>query len=49
MLSFAKLCLEKGGNVIFSVVDVIGIEKIEKAKEIAKEIGAKLRIREFID
>ena len=49
MLSFAKLCIEKGGNVIFSVVDCIGIEKIEKAKEIAKTIGAKLRIRELID
>ena len=49
MLSFAKLCLEKGGNVIFSVVDIIGKAKIEKAIEIANKIGAKLRIREMID
>ena len=49
MLSFAKLCIKKGGNVIFSVVDVIGQEKIAKAKEIAESIGAKLRVRELID
>ena len=49
MLSFAKLCIEKGGNVIFSVVDVIGKEKIDKATKIAKDIGAKLRVRELID
>ena len=48
MLNFAKLCIEKGGNVIFSVVDCIGKAKIEKAKKIAKEIGAKLRVREEI-
>ncbi len=48
MLSFAKLCIEKGGNVVFSVVDCIGKDKIEKAKEIAKTLGAKLRVREEI-
>ena len=49
MLSFAKQCIKKGGNVIFSVVDVIGQSKIAKAKEIAESIGAKLRVRELID
>ncbi len=48
MLSFAKLCIEKGGNVIFSVVDVIGKAKIEKAQQIADSMGAKLRVREEI-
>ena len=49
MLNFAKLCVEKGGNVVFSVVDIIGQSKIARAKEIAKEIGATLRVRELID
>ena len=49
MLEFAKRGIDKGGNVIFSVVDVIGKDKIEKAKEIATAVGAKLRIRELID
>ena len=49
MLDFAKKCVDNGGNVVFSVVDIIGKEKIEKAKEIAKSIGAKLRIREMIE
>ena len=48
MIDFARECVEKGGNVVFSVVDVIGKEKIEKAKEIAASVGAKLRIRELI-
>ena len=48
MLNFAKLCVAKGGNVVFSVVDCIGKAKIEKAKKIAKDIGAKLRVREEI-
>jgi len=48
MLSFAKLCIEKGGNVVFSVVDCIGNEKIEKAKEIATSLGAKIRVRQEI-
>lgn len=48
MLSFAKLCIEKGGNVIFSVVDVIGKAKIAKAQQIADSMGAKLRVREEI-
>ena len=48
MLAFAKECVELGGNVIFSVVDIIGPKKIEKAKEIAASIGATLRVREEI-
>lgn len=49
MLDFARLCVSHGGNVIFSVVDCIGKEDIEKAEEIAKSVGAKLRVREMID
>ena len=48
MLDFAKKCIEKGGNVVFSVVDCIGREKIEEAKKIAASLGATLRIREEI-
>ena len=49
MLEFARLCVSHGGNVIFSVVDCIGKEDIAKAEEIAKSVGAKLRVREMID
>ena len=48
MLDFAKKCIKKGGNVVFSVVDCIGKKKIEEAKKIAKDLGAKIRIREEI-
>lgn len=49
MVDFAKLCVAHGGNVVFSVVDCIGKEDIEKAAEIAAATGAKLRVREMID
>ena len=48
MLDFAKKCIKKGGNVVFSVVDCIGKKKIEEAKKIAKDLGEKIRIREEI-
>ncbi len=49
MLDFAKECVNLGGNVVLSIVDVIGKEKIDKAIKIAADIGAKLRVRELID
>ena len=48
MLDFAKKCVDLGGNVVLSIVDVVGSEKIEKAKHIAKNVGATLRVRELI-
>ena len=48
LLDFAKKCVEAGGNVVLSVVDVIGEEEIAKAKEIAKSVGAKLRVRALL-
>ena len=48
MLDFAKKCVKAGGSVVLSVVDVIGEEEIEKAKEIAKSVGAKLRVRALL-
>lgn len=48
MLDFAKKCVEHGGNVVLSVVDCIGKKEIEKAKKIAENIGAKLRVRELL-
>lgn len=49
MIDFARRCVAHGGNVVFSVVDCIGKEDIAKAEEIAKSVGAKLRVREMID
>ncbi|MDE6276121.1 MAG: TatD family nuclease-associated radical SAM protein [Clostridia bacterium] len=48
MIDFAKKCVNHGGNVVLSVVDVIGQEEIAKAREIAKSVGAKLRVRELL-
>lgn len=48
MLRFASDCVNVGLRVVFSIVDVIGNEKIEKARKIAADIGAELRVRELI-
>lgn len=48
LLRFAKKCKEQNLRVVFSIVDILGKEKCEKAQEIADGIGAELRIRELI-
>lgn len=48
MLEFARKCVQAGGNVVLSVVDCIGEEEIEKSREIARSVGAKLRVRNLI-
>ena len=45
---FAKRCAARGIDTWFSVVDVIGAEKIAKCREIAKNCGVALRVREYI-
>lgn len=47
MLDFAKKCVNAGIEVILSVVSIVGEEEIEKCREIAKDIGAKFRLREY--
>ncbi len=48
MIDFAKKCVSHKGNVVLSVVDCIGQEEIDKAQQIANNIGAKLRVRELL-
>lgn len=48
MLDFAKECVKCGGNVVLSIVDCVPPEQLQKAAEIAREIGAKLRVRKLI-
>ena len=45
LLKFAKACKDRGGNVILSVVDVIGEKDIAECKKIADKIGVRLRVR----
>ena len=44
-LDFAQKCKERGGNVIFSVVDSIGNDDIAECRKLAKRLGIPLRIR----
>lgn len=45
LLEFAKLCKQKGGNVVFSVVDSIGKEDVEKCRKLADSMHIPLRVR----
>ena len=45
LLEFATLCLQKGGNVVFSVVDSIGYADVEACKKLAQKVGVPLRVR----
>lgn len=49
MLNFATDCIKSGIKVTLSVVDVIAPEEIEKTREIAENIGADFRVREYIE
>lgn len=48
MLDFAKQCVKAGLDTYMSVVRVDGVD-VEKAEVIAKNCGAKLKVREYID
>lgn len=48
VLSFAKSCKRKGINVVFTVVDTIDKQDIEKCKALAREVGIPLRVRKYV-
>jgi TatD family-associated radical SAM protein len=48
LLEFAKSCVAQGIDTVLSVVDVIGEDEIEKCRQIAEGIGARLRVRHYI-
>lgn len=47
MLDFVKKCKAYVPNVVLTVVDIIGEEKIEACQKITDEIGVTLRVRPF--
>lgn len=48
IIDFGRECKKYIPRVVFSIVDVVGEEQIEKARKIAEEVGAELRIRRYI-
>lgn len=49
MLQFGEQCITAGIATIFSVVDIIGDENVEKCKKIAEQLGAQFRVRAMIE
>lgn len=47
MLRFAQDCRKFLEDVCFTVVDVIGEEKVEESRRLAKRLGIPLRVREY--
>ena len=45
LLEFAKLCKQRGGNVVFSVVDSIGEKDVAECQKLADSLGIPLRVR----
>ena len=45
LIEFATLCKQRGGNVIFSVVDSIGEKDIKECQKLADKLHIPLRIR----
>ena len=48
IIDFGRECKKYIPRVVFSIVDVVGEEQIEKARKIAEEVGAELRVRRYI-
>jgi len=48
IIKFADKCKRNGIKTVFSIVDIIGSEKIEKCRKIAQETGVELKIRAHI-
>lgn len=48
VVSFAKNCVSRGINTVFTVVDTIGDELILKSKALCDEIGIPLRVRKYV-
>jgi len=49
LLDFAKSCVDQGIETVLSVVDIIGEDEVEKCRIIAEGIGARLRVRHYIE
>lgn len=49
MLTFAAKVKNYVPNAMFTVVDIIGKEKIEDSQKVADKVGIKLRVREYIE
>lgn len=45
LIEFAKLCKQRGGNVVFSVVDSIGQTDVAECQKLADKLQIPLRIR----
>lgn len=49
MLAFAETAKRAGIKVIFTVVDVISKEQIDRCRALSEKMGIELRVREYID
>lgn len=48
MLDFASACRARGIDVVMTVVDAIGPDKVEESRKVAEGLGVRFRVREYI-
>lgn len=48
MLDFASACRAQGIDVVMTVVDSIGAEKVARSRRLAEGLGVRFRVREYI-
>lgn len=49
MIQFCKECIAAKMDVLMTVVDVIPREDVEKCRELTKKLGARFRVRSYIE
>lgn len=48
MIAFTQSCVKNGIDTVMSIVDILGEDEVEKCRDIAQRIGARLRIRKYV-
>lgn len=49
LIDFAKACIDEGIDTVLTVVDIIGEKQVNECRTIAEGIGARFRVRKYVE